>query len=661
MNVDWESRAADWDARPFDGGYAGLRELADDGFSGVVTADGDVRLFMLNGHVLGVFDGSIDAFEGASGSARVAPDPALPLLFAMLEGGGDPRAKYYTNDTPLSEVDRTLSEGGFTGYVELSENVLSGDYYVVYQGGKSMSAAFVGSSGRLITGEEAFQRAEEEVGIYEVVDVDLEVIDIPAPDEGDVETAQDAGTGAGAVSVEEPALETEADSSAATDEVGAEAEDASPVETGDAGPVEAETDVEPVTAVEEDSDPADTGADAPDSSAKAGVVPADTDADAANDEGEAVQTDAERPSAAGRPSSATEVGEEATRIPSLDPDHTSAADEGAEPDRTEPRAAGSATPSSPEDETSAADEEPERRVERLREQLATARTERDDLEREVERLRSELRELRERAERLAAERDRLAERLDEGGPDAERSIDPGTALDETNLFVRYRSKAEPTLEAAHAGEATREAVNENLRLEYHTGFDAEAVAVDGRPFEAFLTETIEYRCVDWIVRDLLYEIADTGHAGGLSALFDAIPEIDRAELNGSVALRYVEDGEEVRERREFDVVLRDRMGNPLFVVDVNDERDPATQEMMVDLVTAANRTKESADGLAGAFLVTTSFFDPGALETAAEATSSGLLGGGSRESFVKLSRKRGYHLCLVEARDDDFHVTVPEL
>ena len=659
MTVDWEARAADWDTRPFDGGYAGLRELAADGFSGTVTADGGARLFMLNGHVIGVFDGSIDAFEAADGTARAPPDPALPLVFARLKEGGDPRAKYYTNDTPLSEVDRTLSEGGFTGYVELSENVLSGDYYVVYQGGKSMSAAFVGSSERLITGEEAFERAEEEVGIYEVVDVDVEVIDIPAPEEGDAGPARDAATGSGPATVEEPVPEAGVDSATSGDEA---AEETPAVETSDAGSAEAETDAGAAATVESDPDPTGSETTA-DSLSEAATDPTETTADADDgtvDERGAAESDPDP--APGDSRAATESEGETTRIPSIDPDRTSVAgDEGAEPDRAEPREERERAESVPEADESAAEEEREERTERLRERLATAQTERDDLEREVERLRSELRDLRERAERLADERDRLAERLDEGGADAERSIDPGTALDETNLFVRYRSKADPTLEAAHAGEASREAVDENLRLEYHTGFDESAVAVDDRPFEEFLTETIEYRCVDWIVRDLLYEIVDTGHAGGLSALFDAIPEIDRAELNGSVALQYVEDGEEYREQHEFDVVLRDRMGNPLFVVDVNDGRDPATQEMMVDLVTAANRTKESSDSLAGAFLVTTSFFDPGALETAAEATSSGLLGGGSRESFVKLSRKRGYHLCLVEARDDDFHVTVPEL
>jgi len=83
--------------------------------------------------------------------------------------------------------------------------------------------------------------------------------------------------------------------------------------------------------------------------------------------------------------------------------------------------------------------------------------------------------------------------------------------------------------------------------------------------------------------------------------------------------------------------------------------------MMTDLVQRASRVGETSDTLAGAFLVTESFFEPAALETAEEATSSGLFSRDKRQSFVNLSRKGGYHLCLVEARNQEFHLAVPEL
>ncbi|MFC6725744.1 transcriptional regulator, partial [Halobium palmae] len=178
-----------WDGEPFAGGYAGLHDLADREFTGAVT-EGSAWAFMLNGKVVAVVDGAIEAFDGADGTAYRAPDPALPLLYAMKERGGEVRAQYYTNDTPLSEVDSTLSSGNFTGYVELSENVLSGDYYVVYYGGKSMSVAYVGNSRTLVGGEEAFERADDEVGIYDVREASIEIVDVPEPaDQGAEEGA----------------------------------------------------------------------------------------------------------------------------------------------------------------------------------------------------------------------------------------------------------------------------------------------------------------------------------------------------------------------------------------------------------------------------------------------------------------------------------------
>jgi len=246
-------------------------------------------------------------------------------------------------------------------------------------------------------------------------------------------------------------------------------------------------------------------------------------------------------------------------------------------------------------------------------------------------------------------------------PDAEQRLAPAEALDQTDIFVRYESKGQATLETAHQGNASRQQVNENLGLEYHTQFDAASTAVAGKSFDAFLGETIQFRFVRWVVEDLLYEVQDTGKVAALRDLYDAVPRIDRAELNGTVNAEFTEDGGDRRTQESFDVVLRDRMGNPLFVANMNDSRQAATESMMTSLVTAASHVGESTETLGTAFLVTSSFFEPEALETAAEATSGGLLSRDKRESFVKLSRKRGYHLCLVEAREGKFHLAVPEL
>ena len=90
MESETVERVTEWNSEPFSDGYAGLRELADGEFTGAVT-EGGSWLFMLNGRVLGVFDGDMDRFDGADGTAYAAPDRSLPLLFAMRETGGEVR------------------------------------------------------------------------------------------------------------------------------------------------------------------------------------------------------------------------------------------------------------------------------------------------------------------------------------------------------------------------------------------------------------------------------------------------------------------------------------------------------------------------------------------------------------------------------------------
>ncbi|MFD1599581.1 hypothetical protein ACFSBX_11510, partial [Halobellus rarus] len=273
MNSRTIDVVTDWETVSAPDGYEGLHELADGEFSGAVSA-GMTWAFFLNGRVVGVFEGGIEDFEHAELTAYRAADPSLPLLFSMQERGGETRASYYTNETPLSEADGTLSNGGFTGYIELSENVLSGDYYVVYHGGKSMSAAFVGSSERLITGEEAFETAADEVGIYKVIDVDVELVEIPEPpsaDDAEPEepAVSDAEDGDGpADTADEPAergddSESEADAADEADGddgVTASDEGETGPESGDAA--EAGTGAEPQSGAEAGTEPqsgAETG------------------------------------------------------------------------------------------------------------------------------------------------------------------------------------------------------------------------------------------------------------------------------------------------------------------------------------------------------------------------------------------------------------------
>ncbi|ELZ92006.1 DUF7527 domain-containing protein [Haloferax volcanii] len=756
-----------WDSAPAERGYGGLRSLADDGFTGAVVA-GMTWGFMLNGRLLGVFDGAVADFEGESFEAHRAPDPALPLLYAMQETGGDVRAQYYTEETPLQDANGTLSSGGFTGYVELSENVLSGDYFVVYHGGKSMSAAFVGNSKRLITGDEAFERASDEVGIYKVYDVDIDLVDIPEAD-SDEEADDATGAAAGGVAPAddetdatdpseepepEPAVPDESGTTTAVDETAPEPADGDGDDDEDEDDGES-VDSEPAMAdapADEEPDPAAAAADATAADATAADATADdaepaastspddeltetgsgpsvtpggsrspesTEAaasptsrpvpeesrpptgegpvvtDAPQKNGEAASPDPDPDPEGGATGddvfSAEAQWRNARSIPSLDPRDAEGESVDGRPgtprshqrnttQATHRRQSQGESRASPQDQSQRpnqrqaqpADGTPDEpavdpaEAESLKEQVEALESERDRLESERDSLREERDEHRSRAEELSdrvaeleSEVERLRGQLDEAGlRSTDRSMSADEALRGTNLFVRYARKGEATLEKAHDGQASREEVVENLRLEHHTTFDTEGLGIDGQPYEEFLHETPEYGFAKWVVTDLLYEIGETGNRSSLAGVFDSIPKADRIELYGSVSIPL---GEGEAESRQFDIIVRDQMGEPLFVANLNDSRDPATRPMVTQLIKDSKGVANAKETLGSAFMVTKSFFEPGALEAATEETGGGLLSRSKRKSFVKLSRKQGYHLCLVEARGGEFHLNVPDL
>ncbi|QHS17426.1 hypothetical protein GWK26_09860 [haloarchaeon 3A1-DGR] len=869
MDGDRTDVVTEWEAETVSDGIAGLSRLADRDFSGVVT-DGAVRAYLSNGRVVGVTGGSLSAFEDASGTAYRAPDESLPLLFAMQTRGGEQKAQYYTNETPISEADRTLSQSSFTGYIELSENVLSGDYYVVYYGGESFPVAFIGNAEQLKTGAEAFELADDEVGIYTVYEVDLEVQDVPEPaaaagstvggrgsfaddpgsstddeeptepsDAADADAAgnADGGSDAGDADAarnddDDVAVATGTDPAASPDDESATADAAEPdraaspdAATDDATTADRATDAETEGAAA-DAGNADAGTTVDDAEGGAGTEPAGSGPDDAERGGGSERDEAEtRPESAGsraddattrpddteakiddattrrsdaaattdagtasertgdreprrdttttdaatgpRPSRHREAerrreaapsggdqksaGEpdasdsdsvfsqeaewrETKSIPSIDPSETradrrSAAGDDGNPGASaetggsrsgaserSPRptdrspesrqsattrrsgsAAESGSQSAPNRQGSTTDanagtarsgsERPDLREEldRLEGALAETTEERDRLEEERDRLEEERDRLQAERDDLVAERDELsaeADRLEERVgeleseldrvrgdleearsqlPEGDRVLSPADALAGTNLFVRYGSKGGATLEKAHDGSIGHDELVNNLRIEHHTSFEDERAVVEGRPYREFLVETMEFGFTKWVVTELLFEIRETGNVSGLQDLYDAIPRIDRAEIGGSVSLVYESEGEEHREQQAFDLVLRDRMGNPLVVADLNDGRDPTPEGTLEGLVETGSRLAEGNDAFTAGFAVTSSFFEPGALEEAADATGGGLLNRSKKRSFVKISRKQGFHLCLAEARDRGFHLTVPEL
>ncbi|WP_440765792.1 DUF7527 domain-containing protein [Natronorubrum sp. DTA7] len=930
MDSRTQERAEQWDSRPFSGGYDGLTDLAASEFSGAVAAAG-TWLFMLNGRIVGVVDGTIEDFENATGTIHEAPHPSLPLLCAMEAQGGETRAKYYTNETPLREVDGTLQEGSFTGYVELSENVLSGDYYAVYYGGRRMAAAYIGNAERLLTGDEAFDRADDEVGIYEVRDVDIDVTDVPGrggadaddsaetttnaspadadpastdadpasatgldtditsgtasdddsvsetlsgteagtdpdthaepsadPTESAIEsidisgseptTAADETTtssliddvafdnvtggssapeetdeSSGITAAEEPVLdasssgitapesepdapnedsldagtdpsagtdptagfdssETASDESVSTsfDETATESSETdskpvdSPTESVPSAPAEEATAADQTAASDPPSEPTDEQSDADEqsSSAESGTTertsPDLAEVEAAaeqldqndiswtEDDVESPADDTAEESESAEPAESTGESDaeskqqadpenerfeeeaqwrETRSIPSIDPDNSQSTDSkresavgGGARQRPSARRQSESTTggsessardaSTPADDSSArsssrstssgSTQQPsaqqrqsratestesgsrrgitsdtgtqeQQRIATLTEQLETLQDQRDalvtkagELETERDQLRSENQELTSTVDRLQSrireletELQRARESAATTGtgsetPAASTQLPPQRALAETNLFVRYGSKSQPTLETAHDGDADKNEVASNLQLEHHTSFDAADVAVDGDPYEEFLSSTMEYRFVDWLTETVLYEIRDTGNGDALGDLYDAIPRIDRAELGASISLAD-DETEDVPDEVTFDIVAFDKMGNPLVVANLNDSRDPASQGMLEEMEEAASAVKANYSDLAASVVVTSSYFEPGALEVADQATSGGFLSRGSKLSYVNLSRKEGYHLCLVESRSEGFHMNVPEL
>jgi archaellum component FlaC len=811
MSTRVVERVDDWAERPFSDGYRGLQQLADSGFSGVVRAGGG-ELFMTRGAVVGIQRATIEDFGEASGTIYDAPADALPLLAFMQERSDEVRAKYYSEDTSISEVGHTLESGGFTGYIELSENVLSGDYYLVYHQGTSMSVAYVGNNQQLLTDDEAFERADDEVGIYEVRPVDIKSIGIPEPPEpnpdpvaGGVPDDQ-AGDDADALAEESPAAEiaetvvdpgpepNSTDGTTPAEGGSASAEPTGPPTDGSAAEPEpnhagaAPTDstdtertnptAEPTPVDDGTEDATATGAEPAEEAAASAAATESTTPNTSGRGADTTTTAAEAESVTAEQAAATRTepptptepepprqetppaptpaeterddattesvgGEspvtenpsslETWAIPSLDPERTSAraqsstseprrdapgrdddgptgpGDTGTKPARrdeeprnradqspdhqreraaTESAAETGATERTGSTQASAASAETERvndtdsgpgkavseridelqellderetEIQRLESSLSTVESERDNARQELVRLREERDELQERVDSLEAELQRLKEELG-AATDAQQRMTPQEALSGTDIFVRYRSKGDATLEKAHQSGAVKKNVVENLRLENHTQFDADISAVDGREYDEFLKDTVAYRFVRWVVEDLVFEIQGTGHTDSLNELYDALPKINRVELNGAVNVTDTEDGQETQTTESFDVVVRERMGDPLLVADINNSRQGASQGMMENLITAAERVGQTSDQFASAFLVTESFFEPEALETVAEATRGGILSRDKRKSFVNLSRKRGYHLCLVEARNQNFHLEVPEL
>jgi hypothetical protein len=706
MEASTVARIEKWDRRAVDDGRVGLSELGDAEFSGAVDAGG-AWFFVLNGRIVGEHGGSVDRVGAGDGlTAYTAPHPSLPLLFAMQERGGERQGRYFTDDTGLGDVHETLSAGSFTGYVELSERIHSGDYYLVYYGGRALFVAFVGTSGQLVAGEEAFERARDEVGIYEIYSVDLEVRDPPEPSAGGRAGAAGNMADGPVAGLPDPDPGTERDRIGGRPAGDGDETDASTSED----PVEGLRDPDPdaarsrmeesseegspekgtpetggATTSRERSDPDTPEPDTPEERTDTGEPDVEADpGEGGTDTGEPdVEADpGEGGTGAGgneeppredgeqnRPGSETGWTSEAGRdelpwndgqtVPALDPERA------AVPARDSP----TETESSPEPGS-----QPGRRSSDPPSKTGVsgggtggnggAGGVREDRVAELE---SELETLRDQVESLGRERDRLAERQNrtaEGGTDvdqaaelsteqtaATKALTPKEAFAGTDVFVRYASANRPTLADAHRGAASFEAVKQNRRLKTHTRFDAGGATVDGEPFESFLRNTLAYRSVAWLTTTFLFELRQIG-TERLRDLYDALPDIDRAEFDGTVG------GSD--QEPTFDIVFRNKTGEPLFLADIEEGEGPTDGRPVSELLDRSRGVAGSRSSIAGVFLITSGSFDTEAHKAVRNATKSGFFSRDSRASFVKNPRNDGYHVCLVEAGTEGFYLRQPE-
>ncbi len=123
-------------------------------------------------------------------------------------------------------------------------------------------------------------------------------------------------------------------------------------------------------------------------------------------------------------------------------------------------------------------------------------------------------------------------------------------------------------------------------------------------------------------------------------LYEGLPAIDRAELNGNVTVTYTEDGQENRSQERFDVVVRDRMA---YHAGCSTSSLARTVLRGPDVGSHPERERfgNASGSLASAFS-SRGVLRAGRTRNRREAASIGLFNRDKRKSFVNLSRKEGF-------------------
>ncbi|PNW65640.1 UNVERIFIED_CONTAM: hypothetical protein BEN50_21820 [Euhalothece sp. KZN 001] len=648
MEVPVEETIDLWEDRPVETGPAGLMQLQTEEFDGLVEDGSGLRAFYVRGRVVHLEGGSVDELAEGSLTASRADNAGVAMLAAMRTLAPEARARYYTHKTPLNAVDDTLRSGGFTGYVCLAEQVVSGAYFLVYHNGKRMPVAYVGAALRTVTGQDAYELAVDEVGIYEVFPTEVEVRRVDAD-------AAPTDVGPATATAESPQIDLQLDM---TDASGAPQAGASDAMAG----------------AERSSAPADVSS----STAPSAQTTPETAVDGSGTpDGALEQSSTETPVEQADPPEAS-IEQSSTDAPVEQPGSTYG------PQDSQP-------PSVQRPVNEAVTSHLQGRLMALEERRRELERERNELMREVARVETTVEEREARITEITAEYEsRIDEQADtidaqqrqiealqtevatleetvtqqqarlDGEDIAEtQELTARAAFEQTNLFIRYRNKAGPSLRDFRMQNAAISKVRENLAVEYHTHFDAPTTTIEGESFEEYLHGATEYQFIHWVTGDLLALIEATGNRGAMGPLFEAVTAIDRVELYGTVSASVA--GEEEPISRPFDIIARNQVGDPLLVADVNTTPTATTRAMTESMTEKLADLAPAIADIAAGFYVTESFYDPGALQVIADQISGGIIPRTNKRSYVRLGRGRGFHLCLTERRGEQFYLNVPDL
>ena len=599
MAIDFEINTEDWNE------VRNPTEVAvDDTFSGVLRSNGE-DAYVVNGKIVGYTGQDVTEIDIDNCHAQKAPSPVFPLLITMREiVSKNERGKYITSDTPFDEADSMVRDGGFIGYIELSEEVISGDYYGVYDGQGEMYVGLLDNGGVLF-GDEAFEQAQKEVGIYRIVEADI----------GDVIPVRELVS---SQSKPDEELETEIDSTPENDSSELEPPNTQHTEDSltknDTAKVSSQQDpfTEPEVETKSITSPPEVSEANFDDVQEEVETPDGDDIDIPN-EVESVMGDGNNTK--DRPQSGESNKEMREKFADV---------------RNKI-------------------EELSQRVEQNEEKFKNFEQDITNLNKKIDQLTKELQMLSTSDESMNDNTGSHTDRADNSADVQELTREQ--ALERIDVFARYKSKSDTTVSEAVEDTSLRDAASENIYFDSHTRFEKENVRINGELYDDFILGSVEMAFTKWILKELVYEIQDTGHTDSISDVYQNIPDINRAEFYGGIEV----DDEYV----EFDIIYWDSHGEPLFVCDTESGKEPVTGDQLEELMKKTQKVHREYSTIGGAFFVTSSFYEPKALQMASNDVKSGLLS--SKEGYIKMNRKQGFHLCLFEERNGGFTMALPDL